>query len=285
MKAIDRVRLVLEMRAPRLLGVEFFLQFPQRGNDAIGGVDGVRASPHLADMGRHAAHLKLKPEHADIGAGEHLLLRFGDKGGIGAVSPQMGHQRAVAGRFLLDHRFDIDRRRRLQADAPERVEAGQVRSGPGLHVGAAAAIHPVAFDHRVERGVGPLVARPGRNHVDMGLEDERASPLFARTMDADDDRSLGMAVGEGRTARMGRNRLPVHREAFHGEAAVLHRPEDEILDGMLLPARRGEADEILRVANLFVEALIDGSENPVAQGRVEGHACSPSKLPKIGFAR
>ena len=167
-----------------------------------------------------AAHLDLEPEHAGVGAHQLLVLGLGDQHGVGPVAAQMGHQRAVAGRFLLDHGLDVDGRGGLEADAAERVEGEEVGGVPGLHVGPAAAVEPVALDRGLEGRVGPEVGGAGRHHVDMGLEDERAAALLARAVDADDDRGLGMLVRDRRAAGMAADRLAVHGEAVHGVAAL-----------------------------------------------------------------
>ena len=168
----------------------------------------------------------------------------------------------------------IERRRRLQADALQRVEAGEIRAVAGLHVGAAAAIEPVALDHRIEGPVRPLIFGPGRHHVDMRLQDQRAARLTARMVDADHDRRVGMLLGEGRAARMGRDRGAVHLEAVHGEAALLQRPEDEVLAGMLLATQRGKADQLLREGDLLGEARLDGGKDLVAKRGIERHGLS-----------
>ena len=83
-----------------------------------------------------AAHLDFKPKHADVGAHQLLVHRLGDQRGVGAIAAQMRHQRAVAGRFLFDHGLQIDRRRRLQADATQRLKRVEIGRMARLHVGS-----------------------------------------------------------------------------------------------------------------------------------------------------
>ena len=237
---IDRVRLVLEMSVLAPARVPRLFQLAQRADDAIGGIDGVRARAHLAHMDRMAAHLDLEPEHADIGAHDRLLGRLGDQRGIGLVAAQMRHQRAVAGRLLLDHRLDVDGRGGLQADAAQRVEREDVRRSARLHVGAAAAIHPVAVDSRLEGRLAPHVLRSGRHDVDVRLQDQRAAVLLARPMDADDDRRVGVLRREPRAAGVALDRGAVHGEAVHRVAARAQRAEHVVLQRVLLPAVRRE---------------------------------------------
>ena len=160
---------------------------------------------------------------------------------------------------------------RLQADAAERVEGVKVRGVPRLHVGPAAAVEPVALDRGLERRPRPEVGGAGRHHVHMGLEDEGAPPLLPGPVDGDDDRGLGMLVRDGRAAGMATDRLRVHREAVHGVAALAPGPEDVVLDGVLLAAERGEADEVLGEGDLVGEAVLDGSGDALGERVVEGH--------------
>ncbi len=192
----------------------------QRPDHPVGGVDGVRPRAHLAHMDRPAPDLDPEPQDAGIGAHQHLLLRLGDQHRVGAVAAQMGHQGAVAGRFLFHHRLQRHGGGGLEPDAAERVEGEQVGGMPRLHVGAAAAIEPVALHHRREGRVGPEVGGARRHHVDMGLEDQRAPPLLPRPVDADDDRRLGMLRREPGAARMRLDLRPVHRESgpWHSRA-------------------------------------------------------------------
>ncbi len=222
-------------------------------------------------MDRPAPDLDPEPQDAGIGAHQHLLLRLGDQHRVGAVAAQMGHQGAVAGRFLFHHRLQRHGGRRLEPDAAERVEGEQVGGVPRLHVGAAAAVEPVALHHRLEGRVCPEVGGACRHHVDMGLEDQRAPPLLPRPVDADDDRRLGMLGTELGAARMRLDLRPVHREAVHGVAALAEGAEDEVLDRLLLAAGRGEAHQRLRVGDLRGKILGDCGDDAVAQGGIQGH--------------
>jgi hypothetical protein len=181
-----------------------------------------------------APHLDLEPEHPRIGAHQPLVLGLRDENRVGPIAPQMGHERAVAGGFLLDHGLHVDGGGGLEADAAQGIEAGEVGRVAGLHVGAAAPMHPAVPDHRIEGRVGPQIGGPGRHHVHVGLEDEGASALVARTMDAHHDGRVRVAFGERSASRMGRDRPAVHGEPVQGEAPVAQGAEDEILDRVLL---------------------------------------------------
>ena len=266
--------LALEMRAPRLVGVPARLDLAERPDDAVGGVDRVRARPHLAHVDGDAPHLDLEPEDADIGADQLLVLRLGNEDGVGTVAAQMGHQGPVARRFLLDDRLHRDGRGGLEPDAAKRAEAEEVRGRPRLHGRPAAPEEPIAADDRIEGRRAPHV-RGARGHdVDMRLQDQRAARLLAGAMDADDDRRLGMLRRPGAGARMAGERLAVHREALHGEAAGAELAEEVILDRVLLAADRGEADQVLREGDLRGETLRDGSGDAVGKGGVERHRMS-----------
>jgi hypothetical protein len=90
----------------------------------------------------------------------------------------------------------------------------------GFHVGAAAAVEPVTFDHRLERRMRPHIVRPFRDDIDMRLQDQRAALLLARAMNADDDRRLRMFVRERRAAGMTSDGLAIHGETLHRVAAL-----------------------------------------------------------------
>ena len=123
-----------------LAGVPGRFQLAKRPDDPVSGVDGVGARSHLAHVDRVAAQLDLEPEHAGVGPHQLLVLGFGDQHRVGAVAAQMGHQRPVAGRFLLDDRLEVDGGRRLQPETAQRVEGEQICGVTGLHVGAAAPV-------------------------------------------------------------------------------------------------------------------------------------------------
>ena len=111
------MRLILEVLAPGFPRVPVGLELAQFGDNTIGAVDRILAGSHLAHMNRDAAHLDLKPEHADIGPDKHLLFGLRNENRVCLVASQVSHQRAVPGRLLFDHRLDVDRGRRLKADA------------------------------------------------------------------------------------------------------------------------------------------------------------------------
>ena len=92
---IDRMILVLEVSTTLFLLVPFRFEIAQLADDAVRGVDCVGASPHLAHVHGQTADLDLKPDHADIGADQLLVLRFGNQNGIRLVSAEMRHEGAV----------------------------------------------------------------------------------------------------------------------------------------------------------------------------------------------
>ena len=67
----------------------------------------------------------------------------------------------------------------------------------------------------------------------MRLENQRASPFLAGTMDADDDRRRRMDVAELPAASVPLDRLTLHCEPFHRKAARAEGAEHEVLDRVL----------------------------------------------------
>src|SRR5215208_2550744 len=80
-----------------------------------------------------------------------------------------------------------------------------------------------------------------------------------------------MLVGIFRPARMPLDRGTVHQEAVERQTFVAERPENKVLSGVLRAAQRGEAHQCLGNFDLFGEADIDGSDDPVTQRGVNGH--------------
>ncbi len=262
---------VLEVRAPGLARVPGLLERAQFGDDAVGGIDGVGAGAHVAHVHGMAAHFHLEPQHADVGANEFLVLGLRDQHGIGAIAPQVRHEGAVAGRFLLDHGLYVERGGRLQADAGERIKREHVGRRADLHVRPAAPVEPVALDDGIEGRMRPHVGGARRHHVGVRLQDQRAAGFLARVVDADHDRGRGMLGRPGRAAGMPLDRLAVHGEAIHGVASAGQCLEYEILHRVLGTAGRGEADQSLREGDLVVETLRHGGDDLVAELRIERH--------------
>ncbi len=256
--------------AARLQPVPAFLELTQIADHAVDCIDGVGARAHLAHMHGDAAHLDLEPEHAGVGAHQHLLLGLGDQAGIGPVAPEVRHQRAVARRFLLDDRLQIDRRRRLQADAAERIERRRHGRMADLHVRPAAAVDPVPFDHRIERRMRPHVGRA------VGTTSTWDCRISERPVSS---RGRWMATTIGASECSGENFEPPDaarsppgpwRSAPWRNRAP-SRSEHEILDRMLLSPQRREADQLLRMRDLRRESLLDGAEDAGGEVRGEGH--------------
>jgi hypothetical protein len=118
----------------------------------------------------------------------------------------------------------------------------------------------------------------------MRLQDERASGLLLRPVDADHDRRIGMLLGEFRPAGVARDRVPVHREPLHREAEIAQRAEDEVLDGVLRTAQRGEADQRLGEFDLLGEAVADGCDDAVAQSGFQAHSASSDHIDGVRCA-
>ena len=226
-------------------------------------------------MDRQAPDLDLKPQHAGVGAHQHLFFRLGDQHCVGLVTAQMGHQGAVAGGFFFHHGLDIKRGSRLQAETLQRVQGKDVGCCARLHVGRPATIHPVAHDDRVEGSVHPHVGRTCGNHVQMRLEDQGTTFLLAWTMDADDDGSVGMFLRPRRAAGMLADGFAVHGEAIHRVIARMEFPEQEILDRMFRAARGRKPHQFLRESDLLLETFRYRRKNIVAQLGIKfGHGCN-----------
>src|SRR5262245_38625066 len=71
--------------------------------------------------------------------------------------------------------------------------------------------------------------------------------------------------------------IDVDRPAVHGEAATRHLGMQEILRGVLLPAQRGIAHQVLRQLDLIGEAGADGADDVIGELRVE-HGYFPANL-------
>ena len=119
----------------------------------------------------------------------------------------------------------------------------------------------------------------------MRLENQRASPFLAGTMDADHDRRRRMDVAELPAAGVAFDRLTLHREPFHGEAARAERAEHEVLDRMLGPANRRETHQLLRVGDLLGEAGLDRSDDRIARTSAsrEGVISAPSATADLAY--
>src|SRR4051812_1604013 len=99
----------------------------------------------------------------------------------------------------------------------------------------------------------------------MSLEDQTASGLALRTVDADDDRSVRMRFGEFGAARMPLDRGPVHGEVVDRKTFVPQRAKHEVLNGPLRAANRGEANARLGEFYLLGEALPVRRDNALTQ--------------------
>jgi hypothetical protein len=133
---------------------------------------------------RHAVDVERQPHHAHLRAHQHVQ-RFGDQGRVGGVAVQQAGQRAVAGALLLDHALQHHARRRLPAQALQRLQGHRVGHDAGLHVVGPAAVQPVAVDPGLEGRPRPQLLGAHRHHVDVAVEDQRASAHRARLVHAD----------------------------------------------------------------------------------------------------
>src|SRR3954454_13232712 len=106
----------------------------------------------------------------------------------------------------------------------------------------------------------------------MSLEDQTASGLALRMMDADHDRSVGMFCGEPGGAGMPLDRGPVHGEAVEREAFVPQRTKHEVLNGVLRAANRGKANQRFGEFGLLGEAFLDRRDDPLTQIMIDHHA-------------
>ena len=209
----------------------------------------------------------------DIGA--HQLLVFGlrDQHGVGLVAAQMRHQRAVAGGFLLDHRLHVDGRGRLQADAAQRVEGEQVGGVAGLHVARrrGRSSQSPSID-RLEGRMRPHVGAgrsARRRHAPAGSASGRSrsrgrwmpTTIGACECSARERRAAGMALDRGRGPwRSGPWRSRDRASARNTKSWI----------ACSAPRSEAEADQLLREGDLLVEAGLDGGEDVVAKGGIEG---------------
>ncbi len=208
-----------------------------------------------------ALHPDLEPQHAHVGAHQHVLLGFRDDHGIGAVAAQQRRQGAVAGAFLFDHRLEIDGGPRGIARRAHGIVGVQIGNQPGLHVGRAATVHPAVDDGRVPRRAAPHVDRSGRHHVDVSVQDERAAGLLFGTIGAHHVEGVFVRHGHRAEAGMRLDVAHVDLPAVHGEAARAHRFEQEVLRRVFLFAQRRKAHQILGEGELGVEPGIDGLQD------------------------
>ena len=248
---------VFEEPVLRLLGVPRLFQLPQRPDHAMGGIDGIGASAHFAHMHRHAPHLDLKPERADIGTHQHLLLGFRDQDRLRVIAPQIGHQGTVAGRFLFHDGLQMHPRGGDKSRPAQRVQREEDLRLPGLHVGAAAPVKPVALHMRLEGRMAPHVLRPGGHHIHMRLQDQRPPHLLPGMMRADHDLRRRMLGAVFARALMRLDRGAVHLEPLHLVAAPRQFCGDKF-DHLLLPAAGGgKAHQSLGKFDLVRKPLLD----------------------------
>jgi hypothetical protein len=187
----------------------------------------------------------------------------------------VSHQRAVARRFFLHDRLNINSCCRLQTGAAKRIQRENIGGMTDFHVRTAATVEPIAIDDRFEWRMAPHRGGPCRDHVNMCLEDQRPSFLLTRTMNSDNDRRARMLIGEWRAARVPLDGLLIHLEPVHGIAAVTKRAKNEILNGVLRTAYGWKADEILREGYLLTKSLTDRRDDAVTNAGVDRHRGCP----------
>src|SRR5436309_3127906 len=107
----------------------------------------------------------------------------------------------------------------------------------------------------------------------MRLQDQAASTLLARAVNADDDRRIGMLRRILRPARMSFYSALIHAEAIDSEPMIPIGTEYEVLDGVLGASNRFEADQCFCVLELLFEAAFDRLDDllpEIARGRHHG---------------
>ena len=225
-------------------------------------------------MDRHALHLHAEPQHACIGAHQLVILGFGDHRSIGSVAAQQGGQRAVAGAFLLDNRLLIQRDGGAKAQPRQRIDGKHVGGDPGLHIGHAAAIHPVARASGGKGRRGPHLVRAFGDHVDMPVQHQRPALFLFRSQRAHDVLGVGIIHNHWGEARMVGDIVHVDRPTVHGIAACLQFAEQKILCDALLSAQAGMARERFSKDKLILKSSLDGIEYGLGQIRGQGHRLS-----------
>ena len=131
---VHRMVVVARVLVVDFLLVPLLLELAQLLDQAIGGLDGVRAGIGLVDMDRVAGDLDLEPHHADLRDGERAARRLGNQRSLGAIATLQAGQRAVAGALFLDHRLLIDVGGRHVAQRTERAERKDIEDQPRFHV-------------------------------------------------------------------------------------------------------------------------------------------------------
>ena len=221
-------------------------------------------------MDRHAADAQAEPHHADMGAGDGGVGRFGDQHGVGAVAAGQGGEGAVAGALLLGHGLHMDVRGQLKPGGADGVEREHHRRHALLHVAGAPPVQPFAFGVAAERRSRPQSVRPGRHHVDMALDDEAAADRRGSPACADDLHGAGV-VGVHHRAEAGEmahveiaEHVAVDAVAAGGELA-----RHPILQRRFLAADGGEFYQFGQERRLFGEPGVDRPAETI-----EHHAAS-----------
>ena len=222
------------------------------------------------------AHLHGEPEHAGIGAHQLLVLGLGDQHGVGPVAAQMGHQRAVAGGFLLDHRLDRHGGGRLQAEAgaARRGRTGWRRGRPSCRRRRGhTASRPRSPGRRADGSTGRGAPAAPRRHGPAGSASARSrcsAGGWQTTIGASECCASSIFEPPGWAAMA----APIHGEALRGVAAGAELLEHVVLAGVLLPAQGREPDQRLRVGDLIGKPLRHGGFDLGGEGGVEGHGNS-----------
>ena len=185
---VDRVVFPREGGVAMFGAVHLVFVGAERFHDDVGGLDGVHAGLHLADVGGPAGHRDPGPDHADLGGVQGRVARSGfrDQHGVGAGQGVHHGQGAVAGALLFDHGRQLELGGRLQAGAAQGLQRGDIGRDPGLHVGGAAAIHAAVTDAGFVGRRRPQVGRTLRHHVHVALQQQAAAGRVPRGVDRDD---------------------------------------------------------------------------------------------------
>ena len=172
-------------------------------------------------------------------------------------------KRADAGALLLDHRLEMNPRRRLEAGGLDRIEGVERADGAGLHVAGAAAIHLAVLDDRRERRRLPELERAGRDHVAMALQDQRFAALGGRAVGAHHRAGAGEVVLDRAEAAQILEVVDVDMPVVDLIAAFAQEIAHHVLARAFRAARRRDRDEVARGRKLSVEAAVDGVQNPL----------------------
>ena len=193
-------------------------------------------------MDRHAGDFKGQPHHAELGA-QQAITRLGDDRGIGVITLHQTGERAIAGALFLDHRLQIDRGGRLQADRLQRPEGVQPGDDAGLHVGRAAPVEPVALDARRKGRRGPHRVVADRHHIDMPVENQRSALDLARPVNAHHIRATVVGDDRRRPSLVLLEFGLVDVEALDRQPHAAHAIGHPVLCAGFRAEQRGQGDE------------------------------------------